>query len=64
MHYAHGIGRGSQAPYLAPVPLRGKINQPAYVCYIVEFLAKLKNIPLEVLQNSILENANKLNIFT
>ena len=32
------------APYLAPVPLRGKSNEPSYIIHTVEFLSKLKNI--------------------
>jgi len=37
----------TDAPYLAPVPHRGKINQPAYLVHIAEFLAKLRNESLE-----------------
>jgi TatD DNase family protein len=32
----------TDAPYLAPVPYRGKTNQPAYVKHVAEFLAKLR----------------------
>ena len=31
----------TDSPYLAPVPLRGQINKPAYTKYILEFLANL-----------------------
>ena len=34
----------TDAPYLAPMPFRGKQNQPAYVKYTAEFLAKLLQI--------------------
>ncbi len=37
----------TDAPYLAPVPKRGKENQPAYVRYTAEFLSELKGIKLE-----------------
>lgn len=37
----------TDCPYLAPVPLRGKINQPANVRYVAEFLAGLKGVDLE-----------------
>jgi len=37
----------TDAPYLAPVPMRGKKNQPAYVAYIAEFLAELRNTSVE-----------------
>lgn len=33
----------TDAPYLAPVPFRGKENQPVYVQYVTECLAALKN---------------------
>jgi len=34
----------TDAPYLAPVPLRGKRNEPSFVVHIAAFLAKLKGI--------------------
>ena len=34
----------TDAPYLAPEPLRGKPNEPSYIIHTVEFLSKLKNI--------------------
>lgn len=37
----------TDCPYLAPVPYRGKPNQPAYVRYVAEKIAELKNITLE-----------------
>lgn len=37
----------TDAPYLAPVPHRGKMNEPGFVSHVAEFLAKLKGIPLE-----------------
>jgi TatD DNase family protein len=36
----------TDAPYLAPVPHRGKMNYPAYVVYVYEKLAQLKSIPV------------------
>lgn len=47
----------TDAPFLAPIPFRGKTNQPAYIPYIVDFLAKLRNITGEELKEIILENA-------
>ena len=32
----------TDSPYLAPVPFRGKTNQPGYVRYVAEFLAELR----------------------
>ena len=37
----------TDSPYLAPVPMRGKKNQPAYVAYIAEFLAQLRGCSVE-----------------
>ena len=37
----------TDCPYLAPVPHRGKPNQPAYVRHVAEFIAQLRNEPLE-----------------
>lgn len=34
----------TDSPYLAPVPYRGKVNQPAYTRNVVEFVAQLKNL--------------------
>ena len=34
-------------PYLTPVPYRGKENQPAYVYYVVEEIAKIKGLSVE-----------------
>jgi TatD DNase family protein len=37
----------TDSPYLAPVPYRGKTNQPAYVKYVAEEIARLRGISLE-----------------
>lgn len=37
----------TDAPYLAPVPYRGKTNQPAYVRHVAEEIARLRDVPLE-----------------
>ncbi|MGH8714726.1 MAG: TatD family hydrolase [Casimicrobiaceae bacterium] len=39
----------TDAPYLAPVPHRGKLNQPAYVRYVAEEIARLREVPVEVI---------------
>lgn len=46
----------TDSPFLAPVPFRGKINQPAYVKYVAEFLANLRKIPIEELALQTTEN--------
>jgi TatD DNase family protein len=37
----------TDAPYLAPVPYRGKPNQPAYVSWTAQFIADLRDTPLD-----------------
>jgi len=37
----------TDSPYLAPVPYRGKTNQPAYVKYVAEEIARLRGISAE-----------------
>ncbi len=37
----------TDAPYLAPVPFRGKLNQPAYVKHVAEEIAQLRGLSVE-----------------
>ena len=46
----------TDSPYLAPVPLRGKTNEPAYVRHTAQFVADLKGLSLESLAESTTEN--------
>ena len=39
----------TDSPYLAPIPYRGKTNEPAWVSKVGEFIANLKDIPVETL---------------
>jgi TatD DNase family protein len=39
----------TDCPYLAPVPMRGKQNEPSFVRYTAEFLAKLRNVSADSL---------------
>jgi TatD DNase family protein len=50
----------TDCPYLAPVPHRGKRNEPAYIKLIAEKLAQLKNISVEELAAQTTANAQKL----
>lgn len=36
----------TDSPYLAPVPQRGKMNEPGFVVHVAEYLANLKGLPL------------------
>ena len=46
----------TDSPYLAPVPFRGKTNQPAYVTAVAEAIAHLKDVSLEQLAQVTTEN--------
>ena len=46
----------TDAPYLAPVPYRGKMNEPGYVPHVAEFLATLKDVPLREIADRTTEN--------
>lgn len=46
----------TDAPYLTPVPFRGKQNQAAYTRYVGEHLAKIKNLDSEFVQKHVYEN--------
>lgn len=37
----------TDCPFLAPVPVRGKINQPSYVRHVAEKIANVKNIDVQ-----------------
>lgn len=50
----------TDCPFLAPVPKRGKRNEPAYVRHVAESIANLRNIPLEALAAQTTQNACKL----
>ncbi|MGZ3951984.1 MAG: TatD family hydrolase [Flavisolibacter sp.] len=50
----------TDAPYLAPVPYRGKRNEPAYIPLIAEKLASVCKMPLEKIAEITTENARKL----
>ncbi len=50
----------TDSPYLAPVPMRGKKNQPAYVTYVGEFLAQLRECSVEHIARVTRENYFRL----
>lgn len=50
----------TDCPFLAPVPLRGKTNEPAYLRKTAEFLATLRDENLENLARATTANADKL----
>jgi TatD DNase family protein len=50
----------TDAPYLAPTPLRGKRNEPGYIKYVAEKLADIKKMPVEEVASITTANAEKL----
>lgn len=50
----------TDCPYLAPHPFRGKRNEPAYVKYVAQQIAQLKNKNFEEIATITYENANRL----
>lgn len=47
----------TDAPYLTPVPYRGRTNQPAYVKYVAEEIANLRNTSFEEIDEQTTKNA-------
>ncbi len=50
----------TDAPYLTPIPFRGKRNESSYLKYIVEKLAEVKNVSVEEIARITTENAERL----
>ncbi len=50
----------TDAPYVAPLPYRGKRNEPAYVVHAVAKLAALKNVSVDEMKMQIAENARRI----
>ncbi len=50
----------TDSPYLSPVPLRGKPNEPANVVHTAEFVAGLRGVPYEDLDALVERNAERV----
>jgi TatD DNase family protein len=50
----------TDSPYLAPVPVRGKRNEPAHVAHTAKCLADVLGVPLETLAKETTVNAHRL----
>jgi TatD DNase family protein len=50
----------TDAPYLAPVPFRGKRNEPSYLKYVIEKIAGIKNITIEEVARVTTKTAEKI----
>jgi TatD DNase family protein len=50
----------TDGPYLAPVPYRGKRNEPAYVRQVAERIATVRGMPVDDLLRAIAANAARV----
>lgn len=50
----------TDAPYLAPVPKRGRENRTAYTRYVVDKIAELRGISVEEVAAATTENAKRI----
>jgi len=50
----------TDAPYLAPVPHRGKVNEPAYVHYTARKIAELRGVPFDTIAQETSANAKRI----
>ncbi len=50
----------TDAPYLTPVPLRGKVNEPAYVRDVAKYQADVRKVSLEDIAAITTANADAL----
>lgn len=50
----------TDSPYLAPVPYRGKTNNPSYVPFVAKQLAEVKNLPVEAIAEATSANFGHL----
>jgi TatD DNase family protein len=46
----------TDSPYLAPAPFRGKPNEPAYVRYVADEIARLRSLPIEAVHQATTDN--------
>lgn len=50
----------TDSPYLAPVPFRGKLNQPAFVRHVAEEIARLRAVDLQAVASATTANFRRL----
>ncbi len=50
----------TDAPFVAPIPYRGKRNEPAYVAEVVKKLAEIRGESVEKVQKQLLENVRRV----
>ncbi|MBI2096193.1 MAG: TatD family hydrolase [Candidatus Taylorbacteria bacterium] len=50
----------TDAPFAAPIPFRGRRNEPSYVVEVVKKIAEIKKMDMEAVRRKLLENARSL----
>ena len=50
----------TDSPFLAPIPMRGKKNEPSYIKYTLKKLAEIKKIDMSEMVNITTNNFDKL----
>ena len=50
----------TDSPFLAPVPMRGKKNEPSFIKFTLEKLAQIKNIDISKMEEITTSNFNKI----
>jgi TatD DNase family protein len=49
----------TDCPFMAPVPHRGKTNEPSYLPFVAQEIARIKNISVEVVEEATTNNAKR-----
>jgi len=50
----------TDSPYLAPIPFRGKINEPSYIIHTLKKLSEIKKVTMDTMVNKTTNNFKKL----
>ena len=50
----------TDSPFLAPIPMRGKKNEPSFIKYTLETISNIKNIDIKNMETITTNNFNKL----
>lgn len=50
----------TDSPFAAPAPMRGRRNEPSYVVYVSDKIAKIHDVPEERVRNAVLQNVHTL----
>ena len=50
----------TDGPFLTPIPFRGKRNESSFIPLIIDEIAKIKNLPVDLVSEQLLKNSSKL----